>query len=1117
MSKGHSSIIAYNEKSLRELIWEMDQEEFKLVLAHCNYLPLRQQILKQLKQTCSIPIREIQLKSSVKQLYSTLKKHLGEEQPDAVMVLGLELVTEIEKLLTSVNQVREDFRKNFHFPLVIWITDKLSDNLIRLSPDFESWATRIVFKMETSELLEYLQNKTEHLFEEVLETGDDCFLSTEYLFSESDRAELKSVLSNLADNNQNLASHLEACLEFIQGRDSYAKDDINKALRHYQRSIAFWRKAAKEPESYPFTTDITPELREGVIFSNIGLCHYRNAELERTQAKKHWKRAKHYFKKCINVFEQAQQLDLVAKFISQLGDALRHLEEWDNLEQLVHEYKRLHEDKMPGELAQDYGFLSEVALTKQSWNEAKKLAEKALKILENVPEKERLLSHQSQYLLLLARSLLQLDQVEEATQRLEQAAAVELEDNAQLYIEILEQLRSLYLEQRNYHKAFKIKQKLRSFAYQYGFRAFIGAGRLRPQKPKTQVRTIPFVSKEYCHVPKPKTTQELTDSEWEEYVRYLIETSGRQSINKLINRVSDTQHKLTVIHGQSGVGKSSLIHAVLVPALKHRSIGIRDFLPVTFQVYADWQESLGIALAESLTEKNIRLSSIPNSVSTLIKELQKNEERNLQTVLIIDPFEDFFFVDKISDKQKNLKEFFEFLGQCLELPFIKVIFSIREDYLHHLLLSSRQTNLEAINNDILSKDVLLYLANFSIDEAHLVIKSLTERSQLNLAPELIQQLVQDLAELEPQGEVRPVELQVVGAALQDAKITTLEQYQSLGKNPKIVLVDKYLDAVFEDCGGENKQLVLQVLKHLIDENGHRPFRTKSQLGLILTLPPKMLDLILEILEGNNIVFRFRTETEDQYQLVHDYLVEPIQQKIRAEQDRTAEITLLEKVIHNLRTPLTAIIEYSEMLSEDENLQVEPTKVLQKITTIGRTTIEELSDIRNLSKLELGTLQLYRDPEKPKIFHLVNNVIATLEEKQKLNLKVLDGLKNSGKMDADVIWVRQCLTNLLNNALQLAQQKQIILKVDRYTYNGKEWINFKVNIPELVMTSVEIQQLFQATTHDISVSDTSIPPQAIMARKLTITKKICELMGGSFKLESQPDIGSTFTMELPAYS
>ncbi len=245
------------------------------------------------------------------------------------------------------------------------------------------------------------------------------------------------------------------------------------------------------------------------------------------------------------------------------------------------------------------------------------------------------------------------------------------------------------------------------------------------------------------------------------------------------------------------------------------------------------------------------------------------------------------------------------------------------------------------------------------------------------------------------------------------------------------------------------------------------------------------------------------------------MVEPIQQKIRAEQNKTVE--LLEKVIHKLRNPLTSIISYSEMLLEDYNIQIEQTEILQKITTIGRTTIEDMSDIRDLSKLELGTLQLYPDAGKYKIVYLVNNVIAILEEKQELNLKVLDNLKKLGEMDADVIRVRQCLTNLLNNALQLAQQKQITLKVDRHTYNGEEWINFKVNIPGLVMASVEIQQLFQATTHDISISDTYISPQARMARKLTITKKICELMGGSFKLESQPDIGSTFTMELPANS
>ncbi len=76
---------------------------------------------------------------------STIQKQLKDEQPSAAMVFGLESVKDIDRLLISANQVREEFRKNFHFPLVLWVTDEILQKLIRLAPDLESWTTSIHF------------------------------------------------------------------------------------------------------------------------------------------------------------------------------------------------------------------------------------------------------------------------------------------------------------------------------------------------------------------------------------------------------------------------------------------------------------------------------------------------------------------------------------------------------------------------------------------------------------------------------------------------------------------------------------------------------------------------------------------------------------------------------------------------------------------------------------------------------------------------------------------------------------------------------------------------------------------------------------------------------------
>ncbi|NEO42780.1 MAG: hypothetical protein F6K55_00830, partial [Moorea sp. SIO4A3] len=101
-----------NQDSLTELIQliKHSQGEFSLILAVGNYGVLRRQISEQLQQQCPIPIRELVLEQSVKTLYTTIVEELGPEQPEALMVSGIDSVNCIEEVLTATNQIREEFR-----------------------------------------------------------------------------------------------------------------------------------------------------------------------------------------------------------------------------------------------------------------------------------------------------------------------------------------------------------------------------------------------------------------------------------------------------------------------------------------------------------------------------------------------------------------------------------------------------------------------------------------------------------------------------------------------------------------------------------------------------------------------------------------------------------------------------------------------------------------------------------------------------------------------------------------------------------------------------------------------------------------------------------------------
>lgn len=416
-----------------------------------------------------------------------------------------------------------------------------------------------------------------------------------------------------------------------------------------------------------------------------------------------------------------------------------------------------------------------------------------------------------------------------------------------LYVRALKELRDLYFSKGQYLRAFKVKQKRRSIEQQYELRAFIGAGRLAASKVGTTLE---------------------------------IEASGRdEDIRKLIERIGRNDYKLIVLYGLSGVGKSSLVEAGLLPALREKSFKERDVLPITIRKYKNWEEDLlAQIIAARSTRHRIRTDDIQE---TLWEALIWNETHELQTVIILDQFEEFFFeFDNPADRQPLFSFVKRIYVDRQQIPTTKILLSLREDYLHYLLGLNQLKNREGIQADIpidvLSQGFLYQIGNLKEEQARNLIEGLTRRANFQLDRELIDRLTQDLKN--DLGEIRPVELQVVGAQLQLENVRNLTNYERLGDNPKAVLVRRYLDGVVADCGSENQQLANLLLYLLTDERGTRPIKTQSELAKELRDIKKEtdnfetnLDLILKIAVGSGLVILLPESPTNRYQLIHDYL------------------------------------------------------------------------------------------------------------------------------------------------------------------------------------------------------------------------------------------------------
>ncbi|MBZ8182520.1 MAG: hypothetical protein SAL07_12145 [Oscillatoria sp. PMC 1051.18] len=139
-----------NQKPLRSLnrAIKLSQGEFSLILAKCDRHSRRGQIVKRLQQMSAFPIEQLTLHPSVKTLFTTIQTALKSQQPPALMVFGLESVIAIDELLIATNLMRNEFSKEFSFPLILWVNDEILQKMRQLAPDFRSWATSPICFLE---------------------------------------------------------------------------------------------------------------------------------------------------------------------------------------------------------------------------------------------------------------------------------------------------------------------------------------------------------------------------------------------------------------------------------------------------------------------------------------------------------------------------------------------------------------------------------------------------------------------------------------------------------------------------------------------------------------------------------------------------------------------------------------------------------------------------------------------------------------------------------------------------------------------------------------------------------------------------------------------------------
>ena len=210
------------------------------------------------------------------------------------------------------------------------------------------------------------------------------------------------------------------------------------------------------------------------------------------------------------------------------------------------------------------------------------------------------------------------------------------------------------------------------------------------------------------------------------------------------------------------------------------------------------------------------------------------------------------------------------------------------------------------------------------------------------------------------------------------------------------------------------------------------------------------------------------------------------------------------VSHDIRTPLNAIIGFSEMLELGIDDPEEEKKALEAIITSGQTLLELINDVLDLSKLESGKMELH--PVPTDIPELVGKVATSFDAAiggSAVRIRTEVGEMPHLKLDPQRI--RQILFNLIGNAVKFTEKGSITVRASyekgAFTLSVADTGRGipRENIGKLMLPYVQL------AAHD-SIKGTGLG--------LPICKQLAEQMKGTLEVESTVGKGSTFTLRIP---
>jgi signal transduction histidine kinase/CheY-like chemotaxis protein len=230
---------------------------------------------------------------------------------------------------------------------------------------------------------------------------------------------------------------------------------------------------------------------------------------------------------------------------------------------------------------------------------------------------------------------------------------------------------------------------------------------------------------------------------------------------------------------------------------------------------------------------------------------------------------------------------------------------------------------------------------------------------------------------------------------------------------------------------------------------------------------------------------------------------------KARKASEAKSDFLAMMSHDLRTPMNAIIGYSDILSET-NLSVEQHTCTSAIALACDNMLGLINDILDLTKLETGKMELRKVDYAPvDLLETVTKVIRVIAEKNNNKISIFADTNFIHGLHGDFDRLNQVLMNLAGNAAKFTRGGEITLKVTQGITGNT--VRFTVSDTGNGISEEMKTRLFQPFEQD---DDGRAEGKNSSGLGLAISDRLVRLMGGQIECVSKIGHGTSFNFELP---